>query len=209
MRRLALGLMAGLAGLWGCRLNAVAPSGSASAKGPAAAATTTPAAAGAASGTAGAASAPAAPRLLLRLGEMKERTGGEFGLLVPMLLVTISYEGSEAVEVPQLGVDMIVSLRLSITPAAFSAGSGHTMLRHATLLRPWTVQLAPLAAGTSLTQGLSPLSVERRDVPLALGRYRVSACVPPSGEATYPSPFTDRFGGVCSNEIEIEVKRRR
>jgi len=148
--------------------------------------------------------------LTLHLSEMKERTGTEFRLAAPMLLLNISNSSqnpTEALAVPQIGVDMIVSLRVALTRVG--AAEERTELRHATLLRPWTVQLAPLSAGETLAQALSPLSVERRDVPLALGRYRVKVCVPPSGEATYPSQFTDRFGGVCSNEIEIEVKRRK
>lgn len=151
---------------------------------------------------------PAAPRLSLELAEMKERTGSELGLVVPMLLVTLASQGGPA-EVPQVGVDLILSLRVSLTSRSARAGAaGRTELRHATLLRPWTVQLGPLLPGEPLRQGLSPLSVERRDVPLAPGRYRVSVCVPPSEQAAYPSAFTDRFGGLCSNEIEIEVKRR-
>lgn len=152
----------------------------------------------------------AAPRLSLELAEMKERTGSEFGLVVPMLLVTLASQGGPA-EVPQVGVDLILSLRVSLTALSARAGAaaGRTELRHATLLRPWTVQLGPLLPGEPLRQGLSPLSVERRDVPLAPGRYRVSVCVPPSEQAAYPSAFTDRFGGLCSNELELEVKRRR
>lgn len=135
---------------------------------------------------------------------MAERTGGEFGLDVPMLLVTVRNQGGATVEIPQLGVDLILSLRLSLTH-----GSGKTESRHATLLRPWTVQLGMLAAGQQQVQGLSPLSVERRDVPLAPGHYRVKVCVPPSSEAPYPSRFTDQHGGLCSNEIGIEAKKRR
>lgn len=144
----------------------------------------------------------AAPRLAFTLTEMKERTGGEFGLAVPMLLLTIkNLDGP--VEVPPPGVDLILSLRLRLRRGE------HSELRHVTLLRPWQVELAPLSLGEEIRQGLSPLSVERRDAPLAPGRYRVAACVPPHSEATYPSLFTSKFGGTCSDEIEIEVKRRR
>lgn len=135
---------------------------------------------------------------------MAERTGGEFGLDVPMLLVTVRNQGGGAIELPQLGVDLIVSLRLRLTHPG-----GRVELRRATLLRPWTVQLGQLAAGAQEVQGLSPLSVERRDVPLAPGRYRAQVCVPPSAEAPYPSRFTDQYGGLCSNEIEIEARKRR
>lgn len=135
---------------------------------------------------------------------MAERTGGEFGLEVPMLLVTVRNQGSAPVELPLLGVDLLLSLRLVLTHA-----NGKTEARHATLLRPWTVQLGVLAAAQQQVQGLSPLSVERRDVPLPPGRYRAKVCVPPPGEAPYPSRFTDQYGGLCSNEIGIEAKKRR
>ncbi len=147
--------------------------------------------------------APSRPgaQISLTLTEMKERTGNEFGLAVPMLLVTLKNHGGP-IEVPEVGVDLILSLVLTLRR------DGHSEQRHVTLLRNWTVQLAPIASGEELRQGLSPLSIERRDVPLSLGRYQVQACVPTAREAHYPSRFTSEFGGLCSNQIEIEVKKR-
>ena len=143
--------------------------------------------------------------LSFQLSEMKERTGSEFGLAVPMLLLTIANIGREAIELPQPGIDLIISLRVVLKPVG---NESKLETRYATLLRQWTVQLAPFAAGEPIRQGLSPLSLKRDDVPLPVGRYRVAACVPSSTEAPYPSRFTDVYGGFCSNEVLIEVKRR-
>jgi hypothetical protein len=153
--------------------------------------------------------APAAPTspLHLALAEMSERTGDEFGLAVPMLLLTLRNQGQDPVEVPQLGVDLIVSLQVVIAPAA--TPSGRPERRAASLLRPYATQLVALPAASQLVQSLSPLSVERRDVPLLPGAYQVAVCVPPAGEAKYPSSFTDRFAGQCSAPLPIEVTRRR
>jgi len=151
-------------------------------------------------------SAAATGPLALELSAMAERTGGELGLSVPMLLVTLYNTGSPPIDVPQPGVDLILSLRVVLKPAG---GRGKTEQRYAMLLRTFTVQLSPLQRGEPIRQGLSPLSLKRDDVALPVGRYRVAVCVPPSAEAPYPSRFTDAYGGQCSNEIEIESKKRR
>ena len=168
--------------------------------------TNTPTAAALAATSRVAGAAAGGPRLRFELGAMKEHTGQEFGLEVPMLLLTLRNSGREPIDVPMPGVDLIVSLRVSLQP--LRAGQ-KAELRGATLLRPWTVQLAPLPPEEPIRQGLSPLSLKRDDVALLPGRYRVAVCVPPSAEAPYPSRFTDLYGGQCSNEIEIEIESKR
>lgn len=132
---------------------------------------------------------------------MTERTGGEFGISVPMLLVTVRNPGASAVSVPRTGVDLIASLHVVIT------SSTQVELRRVRLYKPWEVSLQPLLPGAELRQVLSPLSREQRDVPLAPGRYQVEVCVIPLKDALYPSPFLEQFGGTCSNELELTVRR--
>jgi hypothetical protein len=170
-------------------------------------ATPAPSTIGPATGSPGAVPVASASRpLSLQLSAMAERTGGDLGLAVPMLLLMLSNTGPQPIDVPQPGVDLILSLRVVIKPVG---GRGKPEQRYATLLRTFTVQLGPLASGQPIRQGLSPLSLKRGDVALPVGRYRVAVCVPPSAEAPYPSRFTDVYGGQCSNEIEIESKKRR
>lgn len=132
---------------------------------------------------------------------MKEHTGGEFGLTVPMLLLTLHNGGLAPLLVPPPGVNLLVSVRLVL-------GTARTVeFRRVVLGKPWQVELQPLAPGAELYQALSPLSRELRDVPLAPGSYQVGVCVIPAREAAYPSAFNQQFGGTCSNEIELPVRR--
>lgn len=134
---------------------------------------------------------------------MPEQTGGEFGIAVPMLRVTLRNSGLTPESVPKPGVDLIASLRVVIsTPTTVE-------FRRVKLYKAWEVSLQPLAPATEIHQVLSPLSREQRDVPLAPGRYQVGVCVIPPKEALYPSAFLEQFGGTCSNEIELTVRRRK
>lgn len=150
-----------------------------------------------------AAAAGELPRLQLRVSLMKEHTGGEFGLTVPMLLVTLHNVGAVPALVPPPGVNLLVSLRLVLGTAQA------VEFRRVLLGKPWEVVLQPLAPGGELYQALSPLSRELRDAPLAPGSYQVGVCVIPAREAAYPSAFNQQFGGTCSNEIELLVRRRK
>ena len=134
---------------------------------------------------------------------MTERAGATLGLSVPMVLLTVENRGNAAVEVPPLGVDLLLSLRVVL-----SRGE-RTEQRESTLLRSWTVSVEPLPPGQHVSQAVSPLSSGREDLPLALGSYRLRVCVQPAREARYPSAFTERYGGQCSNELTIAVSSRR
>lgn len=152
-------------------------------------------------GSAGAAPSPAP--LQLTVAAMTEHTGGEFGLKVPMLLVTVKNRGAAPLAAPRPGVDLLASLRVVLRSAT------QVERRRVQLYKPWEVSLQPLPPAGELRQVLSPLSCEQRDAPLAPGRYTVGVCVIPLPEALYPSPFLSQFGGTCSNEIELLVRRGR
>lgn len=134
---------------------------------------------------------------------MSEHTGGEFGIKVPMLLVTLHNSGTVPLSVPRPGVDLIASLHVVISSQA------KVEQRRVRLYRPWEVVLQPLAPAGELRQVLSPLSREQRDAPLAPGRYTIAVCVIPLTGALYPSPFLGQFGGTCSRDIELVVRRGR
>ncbi len=196
-----------------CALVAGAGCASRPAPRPAAAASTTPsdaaaspAAAGATSATSATpAAAPAAgpARLQLSLQTMEETTGGEFGLSLPMLLLLVRNDGPGEAQVPDLGIAMLLSLQVELH------GAGRSEQRHATLYRAWPVTLSALAPGAVLQQGVSALSQGQRDLPLPLGSHQVKVCVQAEPQAAYPSAFTKTYGGLCSNEVTIEVKRRK
>ncbi len=141
------------------------------------------------------------PRVQLSLTTQPDHTGGEFGLKVPMLRVTLRNAGNATATVAQPGLALLLSLRVVLRRG------DSTELRQVTIRVPKPVELQPLPAGAELHQGLSPLSRDQRDVPLPLGRYRVQVCVIPHAEAAYPTAFTEQFGGTCSNEIEIAVEK--
>ncbi len=134
---------------------------------------------------------------------MAEHTGGEFGIKVPMLLATLRNSGTGPLSVPRPGVDLIASLQVVISSQA------KVEQRRVRLYKPWEVSLQPLAPAGELRQVLSPLSREQRDAPLAPGRYTIAVCVIPLTEALYPSPFLGQFGGTCSRDIELVVRRGR
>jgi hypothetical protein len=160
---------------------------------PAAAPTPTPAAPPAA----------APPHLQLQLTTLPDRTGGEFGIAVPMLQLLVRNQGPGTAMVAQPGLSMLLSLRVVIA----RPGGGAPENRQVTLRLPRAVELQELAAGAELRQALSPLSREQRDVPLPPGPYAVRVCVIPPPDAAYPSAFTEQFGGTCSNQIEITAKK--
>lgn len=154
------------------------------------------------------AAAPSQPQaasggLRLSIAPMTERAGATLGLSVPLVLLTVENLGATAVEVPALGVDLLLSLRVVLTRGE------RTEPRESTLLRPWTVSTEPLPPGQRVFQAVSPLSSGREDVPLAPGSYRLRVCVQPAREARYPSVFTERYGGICSNELTVTVSSRR
>ena len=137
------------------------------------------------------------------IAPMAERAGATLGLSVPLVMLTIENRGAAAVEVPALGVDLLLSLRLMLSQG------DRVEQRESTLLRPWTVSVEPLPPGQRRLQAVSPLSSGREDVRLLPGSYRLRVCVQPAREARYPSTFTERYGGVCSNELTITVSSRR
>jgi hypothetical protein len=143
----------------------------------------------------------AAPHIQIVVAAMPEHTGSEFGLNVPMLQVVLRNVGQQSAEVPPPGLDMLLSLQVVLSTTTT------VEFRRVTLDKPWNVAVLPLAPQAELHQSLSPLSRDQRDVPLAPGRYQVGVCVIPDREAAYRSGFTEKFGGTCSNEIELVVRR--
>lgn len=150
---------------------------------------------------------PGAPPLSLRLSLAEERTGGEFRLVVPMLRLAVRNSGAVELQVPRPGVDLILSLRVHLLRASKEAGEKEEV-RHVRSFLSWPITTEPLLPGAELVQLLSPLSREQKDVPLAPGRYRTRVCVIPRSEALYPSSFTERFGGSCTDPVELSVTRR-
>lgn len=150
---------------------------------------------------------PGSGPLSLRLSLAEEKTGGEFRLVVPMLRLEVRNNGSVEVPVARPGVDLILSLRVHLARGPKAEGEKEEV-RHVRSFLSWPVTTEPLAPGAERVQLLSPLSREQKDVPLAPGRYRVRVCVIPHAEAHYPSSFTERFGGGCSNPVELSVTRR-
>jgi hypothetical protein len=146
--------------------------------------------------------------LSLQLSLAEERTGGEFRLVVPMLRLEVRNSGAAEVPVPRAGVDLLLSLRLHLLRGAKEDPGEKEEVRHVRSFLSWPVTTEPLSPGADRVQLLSPLSREQKDVPLAPGLYRVRVCVIPHAEALYPSSFTERFGGSCSNTVELPVKRR-
>lgn len=152
---------------------------------------------------------PAGARpLSLHLSLAEERTGGELRLVVPMLRLEVRNSGAAEVPVPRPGVDLILSLRLHLLRGSREESAEKEEVRHVRSFLSWPVTTEPLAPGADRVQLLSPLSREQKDVPLAPGLYRARVCVIPHAEALYPSSFTERFGGSCSNTVELTVKRR-
>ncbi|MFO0577341.1 MAG: hypothetical protein U1A78_25325 [Polyangia bacterium] len=149
--------------------------------------------------------AGAGSRLQLTLGLAEDRTGRELHLAVPLLRLELRTVGPTALAVPRPGMDLLLSLRLHLVPLG---GNRKEEVRRVRAFLAWPVALEPLPAGEARVQLLSPLSQEQRDVPLVPGRYQARVCVIPPGEALYPSAFTERFGGSCSNPVEIAVSRR-
>jgi hypothetical protein len=143
-----------------------------------------------------------ASRLQLELGLAEERTGRELHLAVPLLRLELRTVGPTAIEVPRPGMDLLLSLRVHLV------GKKGEEVRRVRAFLAWPVSLEPLPPGEARVQLLSPLSQEQRDVPLPPGRYQARVCVVPHAKALYPSTFTERFGGSCSNPVEIGVSRR-
>lgn len=147
----------------------------------------------------------AGSRLQLTLGLAEERTGRELHLAVPLLRLELRTLGPTALEVPRPGMDLLLSLRVHLVPLG---GGRKEEVRRVRAFLAWPVALEPLPVGEARVQLLSPLSQEQRDVPLVPGRYQARVCVIPHGEALVPSAFTERFGGSCSNPLELTVSRR-
>lgn len=155
---------------------------------------------------------PGTRPLSLRLSLAEEKTGGEFRLVVPMLRLDVRNSGAAELVVPRPGVDLILSLRVHLARESKEPESKEKdekeEVRHVRSFLSWPIATEPLPPGAELVQLLSPLSREQKDAPLAPGRYRTRVCVIPHAEAHYPSSFTERFGGSCTNPVELSVTRR-
>lgn len=132
--------------------------------------------------------------------ELSDQTlGSHMGILVPSLKLKITNMSKHTIEVPESGLSMLLSLRVILLRG------GHQLIRAAGVGEKYPITMEGLAPGESTTVEISPLDDGPGEVPLEPGTYNASVCITPAPELGQLSSFAERFGGNCSEPVELIV----
>ncbi|MCL6588831.1 MAG: hypothetical protein K6U80_02655 [Firmicutes bacterium] len=136
--------------------------------------------------------------LILKVAQ--ETTGEQYGISVPLLELEIRNISARPLAVPKEGDSLLSSIRLSLT-------QGGRTVYHGPPGQTAKLELDPLFPGKTKREFLSPLGHGLSATSLEPGVYEARVRVTPQSHLSFNSTFAAEFGDVCSNMVQLTVKR--
>lgn len=127
--------------------------------------------------------------------------GNHFGIRVPIVRVEMKNLSDETMEVPCQGLPMLLSLQIILTRGE------ERIIRGVGVGDRVPISMCSLKPGETMIVEMSPLENGPGETPIEPGSYIAAVCIIPQGELGQSSTFADRFGGQCTNSIELRVSK--